>query len=127
MVVKEAVSVFVGAGFGACLRWALSLWLGGAFQAPHLGTLAANLVGCFLAGMASALFAARADLPPELRLLAVTGFLGGLTTFSAFSTEIHALAAASRHLPALLTLFCNLAGSLLMAAAGYWLYNRLWG
>ena len=77
-----------GAALGAWLRWGLGAWLNP--RLPHfpLGTLAANLIGGYLVGFAVAYFAARHDLAPELRLFAITGFLGGLTTFSTFSSEV---------------------------------------
>ena len=77
-----------GAALGAWLRWGLAAWLNP--RLPHfpLGTLAANLIGGYLVGFAVAYFAARHDLAPEFRLFAITGFLGGLTTFSTFSSEV---------------------------------------
>ena len=59
-----------------------------AFPALPLGTLLANLVGGYLIGLAMAVFAQMQDLPPEWRLFVITGFLGGLTTFSTFSAEV---------------------------------------
>src|SRR5213075_974548 len=81
-------AVGMGAALGAWLRWALSIWLNP--RVPHFpfGTLAANLVGGYLVGFAVAYFGARHELPPEARLFAITGFLGGLTTFSTFSSEV---------------------------------------
>src|SRR4029077_5609447 len=82
------VAVGFGAALGAWLRWGLSVWLNP--QVPHfpLGTLASNLIGGYLFGFAVAFFAARTELPPEVRLFVITGFLGGLTTFSTFSSEV---------------------------------------
>ena len=77
-----------GAAAGAWLRWALGLWLNPLFPTLPLGTLAANLLGGFLMGMAMQLLLEHAVLPPELRLAITTGFLGGLTTFSTFSAEV---------------------------------------
>jgi CrcB protein len=81
-------AVFVGAGLGACLRFALNETLNHWLPAMPLGTLAANLVGAYLVGVAIALFGWRSELSPLWRLMAITGFLGGLTTFSAFSAEV---------------------------------------
>lgn len=123
---NSAAYVFIGAGMGACLRWLAGVALGGLYSGMHLGTLAANIAGCFLAGLASAFFTRHGTaLPAEARLLIVTGFLGGLTTFSAFSMEIHALFLTGRHAHAILTLTCNLVGSLAATLVGFWLYNRL--
>jgi CrcB protein len=88
MLAGSLLSVFIGAGLGACLRWGLNVWLTPLMPAMPLGTLAANLVGGYFVGVALAVFALRPELPPEARLFVVTGFLGGLTTFSAFSAEV---------------------------------------
>ena len=87
-MVAGIAAVGLGAACGAWLRWALSTWLNP--RVPHfpLGTLAANLVGGYLVGLAVAYFAARHDIAPEWRLFIVTGFLGGLTTFSTYSSEV---------------------------------------
>ncbi len=110
------VAVFCGAGSGACLRYGLGLWLNPVISWLPLGTLVANLSGGFLVGMAVQSFALT-GASPLWRLAAVTGFLGGLTTFSAFSAEVaehlnigqwqHGLALALMHLvgSVLLTLF----------------------
>jgi CrcB protein len=82
------VAVGSGAAIGAWLRWGLAVWLNPRWPQFPLGTLAANLVGGYLIGIAIAYFAARHDLAPEARLFVVTGFLGGLTTFSTFSSEV---------------------------------------
>lgn len=125
-MLSNAACVFIGAGTGACLRWLAGVALGGLYSGMHLGTLAANIAGCFLAGLASAFFSRHGTaLPAEARLLLVTGFLGGLTTFSAFSMEIHALFLSGRHGHAILTLTSNLVGSLAATLVGFWLYNRL--
>ena len=81
-------AVGIGAALGAWLRWGLSTWLNPRVPSFPLGTLAANLVGGYLVGFAVAFFLARHSLPPEVRLFVVTGFLGGLTTFSTFSAEV---------------------------------------
>ena len=80
----------IGAALGAWLRWGCDLAQPARAAFP-LGTLAANLIGGYLVGIAVAYFAARHDLAPEVRLFVVTGFLGGLTTFSTFSAEVSQL------------------------------------
>jgi len=82
------LAVFGGAGFGALLRWWLGGWLNPVFPTIPLGTLAANLIGGLLVGVASAFFTHNSGLAPEWRLLVITGFMGGLTTFSTFSIEV---------------------------------------
>jgi fluoride exporter len=85
------LAVGVGAALGAWLRWLLaSLW-NPAFAPIPLGTLAANVIGGFLIGVIAEWLGRNAGLPPELRLFLITGFLGGLTTFSTFSAETAAL------------------------------------
>src|SRR4029450_11797248 len=84
----QFAAVGIGAAAGGWLRWGLSMWLNPRAPAFPLGTLASNLVGGYLVGFFVAFFAARADLAPEWRLLVITGFLGGLTTFSTFSAEV---------------------------------------
>ncbi len=114
------LAVFVGAGLGACARWALGEALNRMLPALPLGTLAANLIGGYLVGVAIALLTWRSDLSPLWRLFVITGVLGGLTTFSTFSAEvIHAI---ERGEPgwALATAASHLAGSLLLTALGLW-------
>ena len=114
------LAVFAGGGLGALLRWLLALKLNPAGGEPAFptGTLAANLVGGFLIGLLLAAFAARTDWPEEMRLLLITGFLGGLTTFSAFSGEIVQFLMQGRLGLGFLTLAVNLGGSLSLTAAG---------
>jgi fluoride exporter len=110
--------VFVGGGLGACPRWLVSLALNPLFHLVPLGTLAVNLIGGYLVGVAAAFFAHRHDLPPELKLFAITGILGGFTTFSAFSNEVVSLLAEGRPGWATLTAAAHVAGSLALTALG---------
>ena len=119
----SAVAVFVGAGFGALLRWWLSLALDPVFPAIPLGTLASNLIGGLLVGVCVAYFSHNTSLPPEARLLAITGFLGGLTTFSTFSAEVVTLLGRTEYLWALVAAGLHLFGSLLMTAVGMMAVN----
>ena len=79
------IAIGIGAAFGAWLRWGLGIWLNPTLSEMPLGTLSANLLGGYLVGLAVAFFMKNPSLSPEWRLLIVTGFLGGLTTFSTFS------------------------------------------
>ena len=90
-----------------------------------LGTLAANLVGGYLIGVAVAFFAFRPGLPPELRLFIVTGFLGGLTTFSSFSAEVVHLIDTARYAWAASAAALHVLGSLTMTALGMWSVQAL--
>lgn len=112
------LAIAVGASLGAILRWGLSVGLNGLLPALPPGTLAANLVGGYLVGVAVAFFAQHPELPPAWRLFAVTGFLGGLTTFSTFSAEVVHNLQAGRLGWALATAGLHLGGSVLMTLAG---------
>lgn len=110
--------ISLGASIGAVLRWLLGLSLNSVWPLMSLGTLVANLVGGYLAGIALALFASLPLVAQEWRLLIVTGFLGGLTTFSAFSAEVVELALHGRFGASAATIAAHLAGSLIMTMAG---------
>jgi CrcB protein len=112
------IAVFAGAGLGALLRWAFSLWLNPVFPTVPLGTLASNLVGGLLVGVCAAWFARHADVAPEWRLLVITGFLGGLTTFSTFSAEVVRLIGEGELGWAAVTAGTHLLGSLALTATG---------
>jgi CrcB protein len=122
------LAVFVGAGFGALLRWTLGLRLNTLFPTVPLGTLAANLLGGLLIGLAIAWFNRHPGLAPEVRLLIITGFLGGLTTFSTFSAEVADLLLRGQYLWGLGAAAVHLVGSLTMTITGialiHWLVAR---
>jgi CrcB protein len=124
-MIGQFVAVGAGAALGAWLRWGLSAWLNPRVPQYPLGTLAANLVGGYLVGIAVAFFVARTDLVPEWRLFVVTGLLGGLTTFSTFSAEVteHLLRGGYGH--ALVLALAHLAGSLVLTVAGFATYRAL--
>jgi CrcB protein len=119
------LAVFGGAGCGALLRWGLGGWLNPVFPTVPLGTLAANLFGGLLVGAAGAFFSHQGGLAPEWRLLVVTGFLGGLTTFSTFSAEVVGLIARQQYGWAFGTASVHLLGSLTLTAAGLVIANAL--
>jgi fluoride exporter len=119
------VAVGMGGAAGAWLRWGLSYWLNPRVPAVPLGTLAANVVGGYLVGIAVALFAAHPALSPFWRLLIITGFLGGLTTFSTFSAENVLLLGTGAWGAALLHAGLHLVGSLVATAAGIATYRAL--
>ena len=112
------LAISVGASIGALARWGLGLWLTPGGVIPW-GTLAANLVGGYLIGVCLAVFQALPDLDPAWRLAIVTGFLGGLTTFSSFSAEVVTLLQQTRYALAFGTALLHVAGSLLLTIAGY--------
>ena len=121
------VAVGLGAAIGAWLRWGLGLWLGGLHGFVQVGTLAANLLGGFLIGIALGFFAGQPDLAPQWRLFIVTGFLGGLTTFSSFSGESLTLLQRGEIGWALIHTALHLAGALLLCAAGFAAWRTLRG
>jgi fluoride exporter len=112
------LAVFVGAGLGACLRWGLGEALNRTWPGLPLGTLAANLIGGLLVGVAIALLAGREA--PLARAFIVTGLLGGLTTFSTFSAEVVTALQRGEMGSALAIGAAHLAGSLLLTAFGVW-------
>ena len=118
------VAIGVGAALGAWLRFALSVWLNPLGPLLPLGTLASNLGGGFLIGAAVAYLGAHQELSPAWRLFVVTGFLGGLTTFSTFSAESMAMLQDARAGWALLHSAVHLLGALLCCFAGYEVMRR---
>ena len=124
-MIGEIAAVGIGAALGAWLRWAFSITMNHVVPRFPLGTLAANLVGGYLVGIAVAYFATRLDLPPHFRLFVITGFLGGLTTFSTFSAEVTELLLRGEYGSGLLLAGTHLAGSLLLTAAGFATYRAL--
>ena len=111
-------AVGIGAALGAWLRWALGIALNAVLPELPMGTLLANLVGGYLIGVAMTVFEHAGGLAPEWRLLIITGFLGGLTTFSTFSGESVSLLTSSRYAWAALHIGMHLAGSILMTVLG---------
>jgi CrcB protein len=107
-----------GAAVGAWLRWGLGAALNPLFPTLPLGTLVANLIGGLLMGFAMELLTRHAVLPPEVRLLATTGFLGGLTTFSAFSAEVVTLLLRREWLWGSIAIGGHVLGSLAMTVVG---------
>jgi len=115
---RAIAAVGIGASLGALLRW----WLGATLN-PHFptippGTLTANLIGGYVVGVAVAVFATYPALSPEWRLFVITGFCGGLTTFSTFSAEVVTLMQQGRAAWALAAAATHLLGSVMMTFAG---------
>lgn len=114
---QAVLAICVGASLGALARWQLGLWLTPGGLIPW-GTLAANLIGGYLVGVVVGIFNAMPQLDPVWRLLLITGFLGGLTTFSSFSAEVVALLTEGRLGLALAAALGHVTGSLLLTLAG---------
>lgn len=115
---KSIFAIALGAALGALLRWLLGLKLNALFPTIPPGTLAANLIGGYVIGLAIAFFAALPGLAPEWRLLVITGFCGGLTTFSTFSAEIVTLLQQGRVSWVLASVAVHVLGSLAATFAG---------
>lgn len=125
MNLPALLAIGIGAVLGAWLRWGLGLWLNPLFPTVPLGTLAANLIGGYLVGVAVAVFHINVELAPELRLFFITGFLGALTTFSTFSAEVVSLIQHGRYAWAMGAASLHLLGSLLMTGLGIFTIHKL--
>lgn len=117
-MIYSFIAVGLGAAIGAWLRWGLGGWLNPTLAELPLGTLAANLVGGYLIGIAIAYFMQNPELSPEWRLLIITGFLGGLTTFSAFSAETVTLLVRGQYAWGVAIIVAHLGGSIAMTVLG---------
>jgi CrcB protein len=122
-------AVGVGAAFGAWVRWLLGVGLNPLFVTLPLGTLAANVIGGYLIGVAVGIFHLNSGLPLALKLFAITGFLGGMTTFSTFSAEVVERLLAGQPAWAIGLASLHLAGSLTATWLGLLTVGatRLWG
>jgi CrcB protein len=119
------LAIFSGAGFGAVLRWFLGVKLNALYPSLPLGTLSSNLLGGYLIGITVAFFASNSAFSPEWRLFIITGFLGGLTTFSTFSAEVITMLQEGRMGWGLVTIASHLLGSLFMTVLGIATYALL--
>ena len=112
------LAISMGAAIGALVRWLLGITLNAFFPMLPLGTLVANLAGGYLIGVTLAVFAMYPTITPEWRLFIVTGFLGGLTTFSTFSAEVTTLIQQGRLGWAGVEVILHVVGSVLMTLLG---------
>lgn len=118
MIGYSFLAIGAGAAIGAWLRWGLGLALNPIFPTVPLGTLAANVIGGFLIGVSTEYFLHHASVPPEARLVVITGFLGALTTFSTFSIEAVTLLLRGQFAWGAALIVLHLAGSLVMTVIG---------
>lgn len=112
------LAVGTGAALGAWLRWGLGIVLNPLLAWFPLGTLVANLFGGFLVGVAVGLVHLHSGIPPAFKLFLITGFLGGLTTFSTFSAEVVERLLAQQYASSLLLAMLHLTGSLSLTYLG---------
>jgi CrcB protein len=118
MTIYPFLAIGIGAAIGAWLRWGLGLWLNPTIPELPMGTLSANLIGGYLIGLAIAFFMQNPGISPEWRLFIITGFLGGLTTFSTFSAETVTLLMRGQYAWGSAIIAAHLGGSLLMTVLG---------
>ncbi|HBO5486890.1 fluoride efflux transporter CrcB [Castellaniella defragrans] len=117
-MLNSIFAISLGASVGAVTRWMLGMSLNAIFPTIPPGTLAANLIGGYLIGVALAIFANNPGIAPEWRLLVITGFLGGMTTFSTFSAEVATLIQQGRLVWATAAISIHVVGSLVMTLMG---------
>lgn len=122
---QAIAAISAGASLGAVLRWILSVNFNTAQPSLQPGTLIANLLGGYLIGIGIAYFASHPTLSPEWRLFAITGFLGGLTTFSTFSAEVVELLQDGKLTLACATIAVHVVGSLLLTLLGIFTMSLL--
>lgn len=115
---KSVIAVSVGGALGCLFRWWLGARFNGLFPALPPGTLAANLIAGYVIGAAIAFFATFSALSPQWRLLVITGFCGGLSTFSTFSAELYTHLSGRRTAWACLEAAVHLFGSVTMTFLG---------
>ncbi|VEI58612.1 camphor resistance protein CrcB [Pasteurella multocida] len=120
---QNLLLISLGAALGACSRWGLGLLFNPLFAFLSFGTLIANYVGCFIIGLLIAMFWQFPQISAEWRLFLVTGFLGSLTTFSAFSAEVIENFIQNKWLEAVGIASLHLFGSLLCSALGVFIWR----
>ena len=124
-MLPSILAISAGASLGALSRWLLGLGFNAIWATMPLGTLMANLVGGYFIGLSISYFEANAGLPTELKLFIITGFLGGLTTFSTFSAEVVAILQVGSYLRAFATIGLHVLGSLALTLLGMATYQWL--
>jgi CrcB protein len=114
----SAAAVGIGASLGAVLRWQLAVWLNRGNWSISMGTLAANWLGAYLVGIAMAWIGSDPRIPDHWKLFVITGFLGGLTTFSTFSAELVHLLQENRLMTATVQTLAHVVGSVIFTLIG---------
>ena len=125
-MLMKFIAIFIGGGLGALLRYAIAISMRSMPLSPLIGTLSANIIGCFLIGFVFALSINKVDmLPTALKLFIIVGFLGGLTTFSTFNIEIFELIKAGKIFTGLSYMVISCAIGLIATYLGYLLYSKI--
>lgn len=122
-MLNSIIAISLGASGGAVLRWFLGLKLNHIYPNIPLGTLFVNMIGGYLIGFFISFFAHNSALSPEWKLFIITGFLGGLTTFSTFSAEMINLLQQNNYQMLAIGLITHVGGSLLMTVFGIYTYK----
>jgi CrcB protein len=121
-VLEKIFYVAVGGSIGCVSRYGLTLLSVRLFSDRFpFGTLCANLTGCFLIGLIFSLGAEKNIISPSFRLFFVTGFIGGLTTFSTYGIESVNFARSGMMDTTLINIAANNIGGALLIFAGLWL------
>ncbi|MBQ3311743.1 fluoride efflux transporter CrcB [bacterium] len=124
-MITNILSIFIGGGIGAVLRYTITIMCRNLFSLPILGTYNVNLIGCFLIGYVFGIVLNKSDIIPQaLRLFLTVGFLGGLTTFSTFSFETFELIKNGKVTIGLLYMIGSCLIGLLLTFAGYYLAQK---
>lgn len=124
-MIKSICIISLGGSLGCVLRWILAVQFNALFPSIPLGTLAANLGGGYMIGLAIGFFTSHPLVGPEYKLLIITGFLGGLTTFSSFSAEVSLMLQGQRFGWALATISAHVIGSIALTLLGIMTVNYL--
>ena len=116
---KNFIYIGLAAAIGAWSRWGLGILLNTLHPIFPIGTLTVNLLGGYLMGVSMGAFEFFSDLSPDLKLIINIGFLGSLTTFSAFTAEIFQLLQKNELVASLTLIALHVVGSILMAYLGW--------
>lgn len=109
----------LAAAMGAWTRWGMGTLLNTLHPVLPVGTLAVNLLGAYLVGLSMGTFDIFSEMSPDLKLIINIGFLGGLTTFSAFTAEVFQLLQKNEIVTSLTLIGLHVIGSLIMAYLGW--------
>lgn len=116
---KNFLYIGFAAAIGAWSRWGIGILLNTLHPIYPMGTLTVNLAGAYLMGISMGAFELFSDLSPNLKLIINIGFLGGLTTFSAFTAEIFQLLQKNELVASVTLIALHVVGSVLMAYLGW--------